>query len=880
MPVFPTTPIKDNFNRADEGGPPSSSWIDVSGWLVNTNQFVPQTAAGGDFSIYDAVYGPDCEAYLTVPVLPTQVDNLYLHIRFSPSAYTGYFLSLSFDPAGADTLRIWRRDGIGGGDNPIGALVGGLAFAAGDSIGIRVIGNTITSYYKIGAGAWVLQDTFVDATYGASGYTGVEDVSTDEFTADNYGAGTIIGGAFPQAGVVDTFTRADESASPSSGWKDVSSVRVVSSEAGGFSAIGGVSLWNNSSIGPDCEVYAAVGAVPTDGNVIDLFARLDLTALTGYSLAWTYNLAGADDIAVINLTGGPLANQAQDLAPGDKFGMQLIGDTIYVYIDVGAGWTLLFATVDPAPALGAGYIGALFADYIGRLDDFGGGDYAAPGAGAAGVASGSGALIHSLDSHVFVQFGDGQETFYLGDCTVVPSLPSPSPDRRPVFSSIGARGYEQIGFEPGSPGAPTLAITTFVAGAAHYLEQVKEADCPFNLYILAARCAANQAFNNYERAWVYRNCEFTDDPIENAVLTEDDKLMEHVFNVIAWNGRVDHRPITITRQEVSQTGDALGLAVFPPRCASDCEEAVAACQEIVIGAGSVAAAIPDFYYTLDGITWLTQASGFVATTDVRAVGTFQNFDGDYAIAAMRDNLAGNALRCEVGVIGSSAIATVGATPNDGAIKDSCLFVLDARHIWVCTTTGRVYFSSDGAQTWVEQASALVASGGDDLRAIRFADALVGYCVGSNDTILSTTDGGETWTDNPSGLGEDWLSLWVFSHQRLAIGAYSIFGSGGNLFMSYDAGTTWVDLSRWPVVTGVTVVWDIDFLPDGLTGYLILRIVGSPARVYKSIDGGYNWRRLEMPDNTDLQSIQICQPNLGIVVGDAHGGTSFIARISG
>jgi len=490
-------------------------------------------------------------------------------------------------------------------------------------------------------------------------------------------------------------------------------------------------------------------------------------------------------------------------------------------------------------------------------------------------------LAHSFDTRVFVQFGDGTECFFLGDCAVIPTLGNPATDRSPVFSSIGAREYNQVGFEPGAPGATTLAVTTFVPAAANYLEQIKESGCPFNLYVLETCEGTERSINNYERAWVYRRCEITDDPIENARATESDKLMEHVFSITAWNGRVDHRPIAIDRIASSEVGDALCVALFPPRCASDCEEAVAACQQVIIGTASIGGAIPDIYYTLDGETWASAASQFQATPDITAVAAFQDLNGDYAWLGSRTGLAGLPLRCEVGVIGASAIVDIGATNAEAVLKNSAVFVLDARHIWVCTDTGRVYFSSDGAQTWAEQTSALVASGGDDLRAIYFADALVGYCVGENDTILSTTDGGETWTDNPSGLGETWLSLWVFDRQRLVIGNYSVFGSGGNLFMSYDAAASWNDISRWPVTAGVSVGWDIQFLPDGLTGYLLVDIVGgNVGTVYKSINGGLDWRPITTPSNTWCQSIAICRPNQGYVAGDAHGGTTFIAEISG
>jgi photosystem II stability/assembly factor-like uncharacterized protein len=488
-------------------------------------------------------------------------------------------------------------------------------------------------------------------------------------------------------------------------------------------------------------------------------------------------------------------------------------------------------------------------------------------------------LIHSLDTFVYVQFGDGTEIFYLGDCTVLPTLPSPSPDRRPVYSSIGARDYNQIGFEPGPPAATNLTITVYVREAAHYLERAKEANCPFNLYVLQARKGTARSFDNYERAWAYRDCTFTDDPIENAVETEADTLTMHSFNVTARNGRVDHRPVTITRISTIGTADLNGLGICAPNCATDCSEALGACEQFAMGADTVGGAAPDVYSTTDGGDNITiSASGFQAGSGITAVSCVPTPDGRRVFLA-RESVTGLAAQVETALWGGSWVDTVvGETPGDGTPKDTSLFFLDRRHGWMCSNDGRVYFYN--GVDWTEQDSAATASGGDQLIAIHFADALVGYAVGDNDTILSTTDGGKTWTDNPSGLGEDWLALHVFDRQRLIMGNYSIAGSGGNLFMSYDAATTWTDVTRWAVVTGVTVGYDVRFLPDGLTGYAIKSVVASAGNIYKSINGGYNWRLIETPTSNFLKALAVCQPNLGVVVGDAQGGTSFIAKISG
>ena len=884
MAVFPTTPILDDFNRPDEGGPPSSSWIDQFGWVVNGNQFVPQ-AADNDLSFFDTAYGPDCEAYCTIPVLPTSDDEFNLYVRLDPVNMTGYFVQLAFAVAGPDSLELIRDDGIAG-DAGIGPAVP-IALAACDSIGIRAIGNTITTWYKPFAGAWALQDTQVDATYPGANFTGIMALGTDLWTIDDYGAGTIVGGAFPQAGIVDTFTRADESFAPSTGWKETNSTKVISNQVGVFGIqpllIGadGTSLWNNASIGPDCEVYATIGANPMDAGGILLQARLDRFG-DAYQLAWSYNAAGVDVVILATASGGPLVNQPQDLAPGDKFGMQLFGDTINVYIDTGAGWTLLFSHVDPAPIMAAGYIGISFTDLsVGRLDNFGGGEYSSPLGGGMGTSTASSGVSRSLDTVAYVQFGDGMPVHRLGACTVIPTLPNPGPDARPAYKSVGAGDYRQIGTTPGASGVPGLTITTLLTGAANYLEEIKERGCAFNLYITTTACVPG-TFDSWERAWVYRNCRITDDPVENVRHRQDDNLITHDFSITAWNGRIDHRPVEISRIVTSETADILSLGICSPACPSDCEQDAPPCQVVYMGGATVGGAIPDYFRTVDGgLTIDSVASGFPAASSIVAISCMRPLPpyepGPFMV---RDGITGLAMGAERDVTGAPVDIPIGATPNEAPVKDSGLFFLDYRHGWVCTDEGRVYFSGDGGLIWTEQATALDASGGAALFAIHFADAMTGYAVGESDTIIATKNGGRTWVAmTGTGSGDTLVDVHTFNRQRLIVATLNDV-SDDALYMSHDATEIWETITNGLSIVTTDAVFSLFFLPDNLTGYLIKNSAASVGFVYKSINGGHDWRPIETPDNSILQSIEACQPNQGYVVGAAHDGTSFIAKMSG
>src|SRR4051812_5570793 len=80
-----------------------------------------------------------------------------------------------------------------------------------------------------------------------------------------------------------------------------------------------------------------------------------------------------------------------------------------------------------------------------------------------------------------------------------------------------------------------------------------------------------------------------------------------------------------------------------------------------------------------------------------------------------------------------------ATPTD-------IFFTDATTGFALTsspTGGSIYRTTDGGNTWFRQ-----ATDPHSLASVFFADAMNGYAVGAANTVLKTSDGGETWDPQP------------------------------------------------------------------------------------------------------------------------------------
>lgn len=187
--AFPTTGILDDFNRADTGPPPSASWggqirtSEDGGLKVASNLCVPAVDSVCSGWWNDATFGPDSEVYATlVTVDPARVATFWVSISSPGTAGLDGYLLYAFP--GTET--IYRVD-----NEVLTALgaSGTMTYTNGDSLGLDLVGGTITSHKKTG-GVWSSILTRSDSTY-TTGYVGFG-MQGNGFSADDFGGGTAI----------------------------------------------------------------------------------------------------------------------------------------------------------------------------------------------------------------------------------------------------------------------------------------------------------------------------------------------------------------------------------------------------------------------------------------------------------------------------------------------------------------------------------------------------------------------------------------------------------------------------------------------------------------------------------------------------------------
>lgn len=192
--AFPTNAVLDNFNTtALQNLTARAGWstsVMPSGTGTFTTNATP-TAATKAVAAGNAwgTSWTDMEAYCTLTAFTPASDEFLLCARITNATATPTYYAVDFAFGGATEFQIVKV--VAGTRTAIGALQA-ITFAAGDSVGIDVIGTQVRSYYKVGAGAWTLKDTVTDSSITGSGPIGFRHTLSATCTVDDFGGGALV----------------------------------------------------------------------------------------------------------------------------------------------------------------------------------------------------------------------------------------------------------------------------------------------------------------------------------------------------------------------------------------------------------------------------------------------------------------------------------------------------------------------------------------------------------------------------------------------------------------------------------------------------------------------------------------------------------------
>lgn len=141
-----------------------------------------------------------------------------------------------------------------------------------------------------------------------------------------------------------------------------------------------------------------------------------------------------------------------------------------------------------------------------------------------------------------------------------------------------------------------------------------------------------------------------------------------------------------------------------------------------------------------------------------------------------------------------------------------------------------------------------------LYAVSFSDNNIGTAVGDWGTIIRTSDGGETWEEQSSGVATHLRGVY-FSDANTG----TTVGLTGRILRTTNGGQDWVNQS-----TGIfNVIFNDVYFFDVNNGW----VVGTGGNIHYTSDGGANWILQNSGTTHALNSVVFSDFNNGIVVGD-------------
>jgi photosystem II stability/assembly factor-like uncharacterized protein len=197
------------------------------------------------------------------------------------------------------------------------------------------------------------------------------------------------------------------------------------------------------------------------------------------------------------------------------------------------------------------------------------------------------------------------------------------------------------------------------------------------------------------------------------------------------------------------------------------------------------------------------------------------------------------------------------------------YAFNGANLFVVTNGGYIYRSQDFGATWEAMDEGDATS--EDLTAIAFTSDNVGIAVGDGNAFVYSEDGGTSWSAGTGpAAGENLLAVDINRFDHIYVTTNS-----ATIYRSKDDGDSWESVLE---LSGGTIDW-IQFDPEyEYIGAMIWNNASGRGYLYRSADGGNTWDRVQgMPNNSGLNGGHICDANHIQVVGDAHDGTTFIAK---
>ncbi len=207
--------------------------------------------------------------------------------------------------------------------------------------------------------------------------------------------------------------------------------------------------------------------------------------------------------------------------------------------------------------------------------------------------------------------------------------------------------------------------------------------------------------------------------------------------------------------------------------------------------------------------------------------------------------------------------------DEGNVVESCdnrdqksVYFTDSNNGWTVGLRGNILYTSNGGDTWNTQTSGVTL----DLNSVHFTDSRNGWVVGRDGTILHISEGGDSWNTQNSGFPRDLHSV----HFTDSSNGW-IVGDLGTILHTSDGGTTWNTQT-----SGVNKPLQSVHFIDNNKGW----IVGDGGTILHTINGGDTWNPQTNGVSGNLNSVHFTDSSNGWAVGAVDFGATILRTING
>ena len=169
--------------------------------------------------------------------------------------------------------------------------------------------------------------------------------------------------------------------------------------------------------------------------------------------------------------------------------------------------------------------------------------------------------------------------------------------------------------------------------------------------------------------------------------------------------------------------------------------------------------------------------------------------------------------------------------------------------------GVILKTTDGGQTWIKQKSGIDYGA---ITKVTFTNTEIGYAI-SDKLVIKTTDGGVTWIKLDTSTIKSFSQFFVCENILFATGYNS--KKENCLFISTDEGTHWTIQN-----TNFESIYSLFFLDENL-GYAAMYLGDDSSMMLKTYDGGKNWVTLPPKILNSITDIKFINNNIGYVIGN-------------